>query len=80
MRKISLSTLLASFVLASLSSIFLAGCGSSDDGPMLSDEEKIQKTHEGRAAYEKAMGGGRPPAASTTAGTPSPATPPAAGG
>ena len=61
----SKSTILGTFaglVLVLASGVSLAGCGSSGDGPMLSDEEKIKKTHEGRAAYDQATTSGRPSA------------------
>ena len=43
-----------------LTGLFLGGCSSSGDGEMLSDAEKIEKTHQGRAEYEKAMQNGAP--------------------
>ena len=44
--------------LAFASSIFLTGCMNSEDGPQLSDDEKIQKMNQGRESYMQGMKGG----------------------
>lgn len=71
MRK-EFSTIILGVIILALS-LVAVGC-SNPDGPMLSDEEKIKKTHDGRAEYEKAMAGrAQNPAggAPTTSGSPS---------
>lgn len=60
-RLVSTAGLVAGALLAGMA---LAACGNSDDGPILSDEEKLKQFDQGHAAY--GGGAGKAPA---TAGT-----------
>jgi hypothetical protein len=53
-RNVKMSTTFARLAaLALIGQAALVGCGSSDDGPMLSDEEKLQRAQQGRQAYSQ---------------------------
>lgn len=59
-------------------SLILTGCGSSEDGPVLSDDEKLQRASKGRADYAAGMQGGTaggvaPGATGSSAAAPPPA-------
>ena len=43
--------------MALLLSLGLAACGNSEDGPMLSDDEKLKRASQGRESYMNGMKG-----------------------
>jgi|GEM_PF-6242048 len=47
--------------LAVLSGTALTACGSSDDGPMLTDDEKLKLSKSGRESYMKGQQPGAKP-------------------
>jgi hypothetical protein len=46
----------------------LFGCASSEEGPMLSDEEKLKRAQQGRQSYSQGGKTPQPPATSGSTG------------
>ncbi len=68
MKKISILSL---FVLSL--GLSLVGCSGGEDGPVLSDDEKIKKASQGRDDYAQGMQGKQPGSAPAPGGqTPAP--------
>lgn len=59
--------ILLAFAFAIVANVVLVACGNSDDGAMLSDDEKIKLANKGRQDQMGQQSGGAPPAAGAPA-------------